>query len=427
MLTFLSLILLVSIGFAALAANLKIDGTVNVSKTSWNVHFENVDITPGSVTANPAPTTDEVNKNTTEIAYSMSFNKPGDFYEFTVDIVNSGTIDAMIDDGIINGIYDLDGTTIKQQPAYLSNTISYSDGVEIKKNQILKANTSETIKVRVAFRTDIDPSDLPKTSGESMKFILKATYKQADNNAKPVRASEANFSSDSWDDVIAAYEGGKTVQLTEAMNNGTTRNIDLGSLGVHPVRIANLSKCTNGETSETSCGLVIEFADIVELRRMNPYDQTGQLGDGNKGGWEYSELREYLNDTFYNLFPSSIKSKIIDTDVVSGHGLYSGEQNYNTTDKIYLLSSKEVWNYGDYDTAASTTKQLDYYKNNGVLSYSNYSKTKKLYGSEYKFWWLRSVMNDSDYYFNRVSPEGVSNSGEPTVSEGVSPAFRLAE
>ena len=177
-----ALLFVITIGFAALAAQLKIDGTVNVSKTSWNVHFENVDITPGSVTASTVPVTDDVNKNTTEITYAISFTKPGDFYEFTVDMVNSGTIDAMIDT-LVNGLFEVDGETTKTLPDYLESYIKYNDGVSIEQYQYLKANTSEKIKVRVAFRTDINPSDLPTTSSESMKLILKANFKQADNNA----------------------------------------------------------------------------------------------------------------------------------------------------------------------------------------------------------------------------------------------------
>ena len=178
-------LLVLSIGFAALAAQLKIDGTINVSKNSWNVHFENVDITPGSVTANPVPVTDDDNKNTTEITYTVNFTKPGDFYEFTVDMVNSGTIDAMIDI-LVNGLFETDGETAKTLPSYLESSIKYNDGIDIARYHYLKANTTEKIKVRVAFRTDINPSDLPSTAGESMKFILKADFKQADSNAREI-------------------------------------------------------------------------------------------------------------------------------------------------------------------------------------------------------------------------------------------------
>ena len=181
----LALILLLGIGFAAIATQLKIEGTLDVAKTSWDVHLENVSITPGSVTANPAPTTDEVNKNTTEIAYSMSFNKPGDFYEFTVDMVNSGTIDAMVD-SVSNLLYENNGTTLKTLPAYLESTVTYADGITIEQNHYLKKNTTEKIKVRVEFKKDINISDLPSSSSDTMKFIFKADYKQADNNARKI-------------------------------------------------------------------------------------------------------------------------------------------------------------------------------------------------------------------------------------------------
>ena len=151
----------------------------------WDIHFENVDPTPGSVTPVTAPVSD--NETTTEMTYAVNFTKPGDFYEFTVDIVNDGTIDAMID-SFSNLSYEADGETTKNLPAYLSSTVTYDDGINLARYHYLKANTSEKIKVRVAFRTDINPSDLPKTSAETTKFKFSVTYKQADNNAKYVKS-----------------------------------------------------------------------------------------------------------------------------------------------------------------------------------------------------------------------------------------------
>ena len=36
--------------------------------------------------------------DTTEVTYEVTLAKPGDFYEFTVDAVNAGTVDAIIDE-----------------------------------------------------------------------------------------------------------------------------------------------------------------------------------------------------------------------------------------------------------------------------------------------------------------------------------------
>ena len=179
----LILILLLGIGFAALAANLKIDGTVNVSKTSWDVHFENVSITEGSVEANPAPTSN--NTDTTEMTYTINFTKPGDFFEFTTDIVNKGTIDAMVDVVSNNAYANVSSTTPITLPTYLTSTVTYSDGVPIAQNQELLHNTSEKIKVRVEFKKDINVSDLPSSGDTSIVFKFIGDYKQADENAVP--------------------------------------------------------------------------------------------------------------------------------------------------------------------------------------------------------------------------------------------------
>ena len=53
----LILVLLISVGYATLTANLNINGTSTVKGKGWLIYFDNVQITTGSVTANPAPTT----------------------------------------------------------------------------------------------------------------------------------------------------------------------------------------------------------------------------------------------------------------------------------------------------------------------------------------------------------------------------------
>ena len=431
MLIFATLLLLISIGFAALAANLKIDGTVNVSKTSWDVHFENVQVTQGSVTATTVPTSDDT--TTTEITYAVNFTKPGDFYEFTVDIVNDGTIDAMID-LVSNDLYESDGTTTKTLPAYLISTATYNDGTAIAKNQILKANTSEKIKVRIEFDPEVALTDLPSTSADSMIFKFKTNYKQADKNAMPVRV---DFQNDSWADIISAYQSNNISQLTTAMNNDTTKEVKMdlnndSEKETYHVRIANLSKCNNSETSETACGLVLEFVETVTIHRIN-------ASDTNTGGWESSEIRTYLNGPngtdgeFLNKIPNSLKSVIIDTAVVSGHGS-NQTSNFTTTDKLYLLSTKEVYgNHSESDSAKadSITRQLDYYKNNNVTSASFSKAIKKTLDGIAQNWWLRSADSSSNRWFWNVpysTSSGFYTAANPTINTyGISPAFRLSE
>ena len=442
----LILFLILGIGFAALAANLKINGTVNIDSSSWDVHFENVEVTQGSVEANPAPTSD--NTTTTEMTYTINFTQPGDFYEFTVDIANDGSIDAMVD-VISNSTYESDGETPKTLPDYLTSTVTYSDGMEILPNQLLAHNTSEKIKVRVEYITDLDPEDLP-SSADTIVFKFKEDYKQANDDAVPVRV---DFSTASWDEITTAYAN-NPASLEQSMKAGTTREVklDLDNDGTAEttahLRIANLStpaECSQEGFSQSACGLVIEFADTLPSHRMNPYvsGDTTTTGVNAKGGWEYRDMRAYLNSTtytyqnidysstgIYSALPSDLRSKIIDTTVVSGHGSQDNT-NFTTTDKLYLLSTKEVWgkegtsNVITRDSAEAETRQLDYYKAKGVRTDNYLGAIKKNLSGSNSNWWLRSAGSYSNYFIYFVKDSGDSHDHYSHNTLGVSPAFRI--
>jgi len=174
----LILLLVVSIGYALISTQLKITGNATVSKQTWDVHFANVHVNYGSATATVVPTTD--NTTTTVIPYAVNFTTPGDFYEFFVDIVNDGSIDAMVD-LITNDAYSSDGTTKINTPAYLLSTVTYADNYIIAPNDGIKAGKYRKIKVRVEYKLNAD--ELPTDSDKTIIFKLSATYKQANSNA----------------------------------------------------------------------------------------------------------------------------------------------------------------------------------------------------------------------------------------------------
>ena len=197
------------------------------------------------------------------------------------------------------------------------------------------------------------------------------------------------------------------------MLNGTTKEVqlDLDNDGTSEttghLRIANISspaECSTPGFSQTACGLVLEFADVITTHRMNPYDNSGRSnGDGNRGGWEYSEMRTYVNTDIYNALPTSLKNAIINTTVVSGHGS-NDTTNFTTVDKLYLLSTHEVWEDADnsvidyYDKSYNNTRQLDYYAGQNVTT-SSYSGAIKQNNGSNSDWWLRSAYGLSTYRF----------------------------
>ncbi len=173
------LLLGITLGYAYLNTTLNINGTTNISSANWNIYWDNIQFASNNVTDVTTPAT--IQTGLTEVTFNVNFKEPGDTYEFTVDAVNDGSIDAMIDT-FSKGVYASNGTTEKTLPDYLEYTVTYSDGVEISQNHLLEAGKTETYKVRVHYKEDITASQLPSTNDNYM-FKFSVTYAQADNTA----------------------------------------------------------------------------------------------------------------------------------------------------------------------------------------------------------------------------------------------------
>ena len=228
--------------------------------------------------------------------------------------------------------------------------------------------------------------------------------------------SPKNFSTDDWETIIDAIREGNGSEYAV----GSTKEVNLGTYGTHTLRVANTStpsECSGTGFSQSTCGFVLEFVDIITDHKMNDTNT-------NVGGWPATSMRTFVNNDIYNAIPSEIKNAIIDTTVVSGHGREDAE-NFTSTDKLYLLSTAEVWANGQScDTARDNTRQLDYYKNLGT-STSNYSGAIKINGASASTWWLRAAYSNTTTGFFRVIFNGDWRYDSATGTYGVAPAFRL--
>lgn len=436
-------LMFISIGYAFVYSDLKLEGLTTVTKQTWNVYFDNLVVTEGSVT--PITAASLSGEYPTTIAYSVKLENPGDFYEFTVDAVNDGSIDAMI-----NTISSTNNGNEISLPSYIEYKVSYFTGQKIKEKHLLKSNDSIKYKIGIYFKKDITKEQLENSQPLDLRLKFEVIYIQADETGiiPPIPVS---FKDDDWNTI--AIEGAKAATQKEIENSkcgpyniGDTKQIDLGSLGKHTVRIANCTTpdiCQTEGFSQTACGFVIEFEDIITTRRMNPVTQEGAVnGDGNKGGWEYSDMRAYLNSGvfalenidysttgFYDKLPQSLKNTIINTTVVSGYGSNDRSHgNFITTDNIYLLNPTEIWGRTiEGDPAGGKSRQLDYYKIKGVTTSGGYTPTlqavKKLNGTATQ-WWLRTPRpnNSTQFFFTHVNGSWYYH----YYNQGVSPAFRIS-
>ena len=210
-------LLLIGIIYAILQANLQINGIAKIKSNTWEIYFDNIQVNENSVsigTGDLAATIDP--ENNCKVDFSITLSIPGDFYEFTVDAVNNGSIDAMI--GSINDSFKINGTD-SSIPDYLNYTITYDSGATVEPNQKLAASTTETYKVRVEYKSDVE--ELADSSTLTMSFEI--VYVQADENAininHPVNLYKV-FQTEASNGLTAEYTGSHKDSFTQ---NGTQK------------------------------------------------------------------------------------------------------------------------------------------------------------------------------------------------------------
>ena len=227
-----------------------------------------------------------------------------------------------------------------------------------------------------------------------------------------------DFATDSWSTIIANVKAGNGSEYKV----GSTKEVNLGTTyGTHTLRVANTStpsECSTTGFSQTACGFVLEFADIITTHKMNDTNI-------NKGGWPVTSMRTFVNNDIYNSLPNEIKNAIIDTTTVSGHG-NTNYNNFTSTDKLYLLAPKEIYtNFSNsWDSAKDLTRTLDYYTAQGVTT-NNYSGAIKKNGTSASGWWFRAANSFTPGNFLRVTSNGDFVEYVADYAFGVVPAFRL--
>ena len=274
-------------------------------------------------------------------------------------------------------------------------------------------------------------------SGITHKYTFTILFKETNADQNYNQGKEFNgvlgieeykapdFATDSWSTIIANVKAGYGSDYAV----GSTKEVNLGTTyGTHTLRVANTStpsECSETGFSQTACGFVLEFADIITNNKMNDTNT-------NAGGWPSTSMRTFVNNDIYNALSDEIKNAIIDTTVVSGFGP-DDTANFTSTDKLYLLAPGEV--YSDwktitingeplYDTAKNLTRTLDYYKNLGVTTINSSGAGKKN-GTYDSYWWLRTATAITGSYFYDVSNNGDWSNYDANYTGGAAPAFRL--
>ena len=159
------MLLLISVGYALINTTLKLNGSSKIKKARWNIYFDKVEHESG-VTS----TETKIDDKKTTVSFDIDLQKPGDYYQFNVDTVNDGTIDAIIDSTELTGLTN----TTKEIIDY---DVTYSDGSSVNKCDTLNSGDRKTLLVKVKYFDDVKEDELLENN-ENLKLKFKINYVQ---------------------------------------------------------------------------------------------------------------------------------------------------------------------------------------------------------------------------------------------------------
>lgn len=172
-------IIVMSVGYAIYYQPMDLTGTTTIQSSSWNIHFANIKSLPTTTVAAENITGPTLTK-TTSLSFGATLNL-GEVYEFTVDVENTGTFDALLDSvgfTATKGSETLATTGNQYDNGYLEYSVKYADGTEIQGGDTLDSKTNKTVKVSVKYKQPDDASILPEQA-ETYTFKIDLRYVQA--------------------------------------------------------------------------------------------------------------------------------------------------------------------------------------------------------------------------------------------------------
>ena len=325
---FLFLLLVVGIGYAYLTSNLSITGATKVTGNTWNIHFENIQVKTGSVTATSGPT---IVSNQTSIEYSIFLSRPGDYFEFTADIVNSGSLPGIV---TLTSLTGLDSTYTN----IVDYSVTYDYGLPVSVNDIINAGATKKIKVRTYYKEDITKSDLP-SSNINLNLVYTIQYLQSDNNEDTATDLIQNLSTTN-SSCFTKYSGQVTEEVGQTVtanniyfnNCSNNRNIIFGGFCWQMIRTTEtggIKMIYNGEPVDGKC----------QSTRGSHKGINGETGDekylgdsvlyGNNFTYDTTNNTFTLLDTFTSTWSDSTYENLI--------GSYTCYSNSNTCTTIYNI------------------------------------------------------------------------------------------
>ena len=337
-----------SIAYAAMSAVLEIHGNSEVVASSWDIHLDNIKVTSGSVNSEK-PT---ISGNTT-LSFNTTLELPGDFYEFTVDVVNDGSIDAVIDTVSINPRLST------QQERYIKREITYENGEDITSNQIIKKKTRTPIKIRIEYKKDIGASVLPFRD-TLLNFEVSLIYVQSDgtgssipNNGVKIVSVVSGDGTQVGDEVCIKNECFYVISSTDTTVTMLSKyNLHVGNSVDENYSPTPLASPT-GIQDKTAKGYDWDNENEVEIF---PFIGTTAFSSASQKGTNYSDYSGSIVEGYVNSYNSylitqgvtPIEARLITKDELINLGC--SEDEYSCSAAPSWVYATSYWSGSTYVT-----------------------------------------------------------------------------
>lgn len=185
--------------------------------------------------------------------------------------------------------------------------------------------------------------------------------------------------------------------------------LDLGSEGLINMQIAAFDADDLADGTGKAPISWISKELLATRKRFNPAsvtnsDGTYQVGTGNIGGWEQSELRAYMKETIKPLIPENVRRCIVNVSKTQyALGADGAGFTQTTTDDVWIPT---------YNSNKYNTEYADLFPNEA-------SRIKYLVGVDgSKDWWLRSAIDYANNTECFVKVDSAGNIKRTIASNG---------
>ena len=175
----LILLLCLGIGYAALSTTLKINSAANIAGNTWDIYWDDPQVVEGSIIDSPPiQTEDDGEPENTKLVWNVNLDLPGDYYEFTIDAVNNGTINAML-----TGINSTITPELPTDAPFIKLEVTYADGKVPRVNDELQRKRGN-VPTRVKYRIRVEYDE---------EYATASTMNNMSDNSEYTFSLEINY------------------------------------------------------------------------------------------------------------------------------------------------------------------------------------------------------------------------------------------